>query len=596
MKKFIRKHFGSFVYFYSYLRYKIFISIGLSLVVGTLDGFGLAMFLPLMQMVDGNKGDINPEQMGNMGFLVNGIKAIGLNLNLTTVLLIMLAFFVLKGIARFIEGYYRLILQLSFIKQIRFSNVNLLSGFKYSTFVTSDSGRIQNTFSGEVERVLKAYQSYFAAFQYGVLVFVYIFMAFTVNPQFSLLVLVGGGLANFVFKRFYRFTKDSSKKLTRELHGFQGLLMQIIGNFKYLKSTGLIYSFAENLKNSINKTQEIQKKIGLLTNWLTMIREPLVMLVIVSVILVQVNVFQQPLGLIVLSLFFFYRSLSFLMSVQTYWNNFLTVSGSLENMTEFIDELSKNQVVYGKSPYRSFTEKLELREMSFAYGKENTLKNISFEIKKNQTVALVGESGSGKTTTMNILVGLLEIEKNMFFIDGKDINDFDVRTFQSKIGYITQDPVIFNDNLYNNITFWSEPTAENLAKFEEAMKRASIYDFVMNLPDKEKAMLGDNGVMISGGQKQRISIARELFKDIEILVMDEATSALDSETEKIIQDNLNSLFGSLTIIISAHRLSTIKNADKIIFLEKGEILDVGTFEELKTKSERFKRIVDLQTY
>ena len=179
-------------------------------------------------------------------------------------------------------------------------------------------------------------------------------------------------------------------------------------------------------------------------------------------------------------------------------------------------------------------------------------------------------------------------------IDGINANKIDMRTFQNRIGYITQEPVIFDDTIFNNVTFWDEKTPENLEKFWIALQKAAIVVMVIELPEKEDAPLGNNGVMISGGQKQRISIARELYKDIDILIMDEATSALDSETERVIQNNIEELKGKYTILIVAHRLSTIKTADEIIVMKKGEIIDKGNFEYLIQNNPSFQKMVNLQ--
>ena len=593
IKSFIKQNFEHFAYFYSHLGSRILLSLVVSLSVGLLDGFGLAMFLPLLQMADGQQTEVDSEQLGNLSFLVEGMQSIGLELNLNTVLLIILFFFSFKGIMKFLEGYLQAIYQQYFIKNIRLRNVEYLSNFSYNQFVNADSGRIQNTFGGEVERVNQAYKSYFMAVQYAVLVFVYIVLAFMANPQFAILITVGGVVTNFVFKAIYKMTKKLSKKLTAQTHLFQGLLIQKVTYFKYLKATSLIQNYAAKLKHNITQIEQSQKKIGVLNALLQAIREPVVMLVVVVVILVQVRFFSESLGLIILSLLFFYRALTFLMGVQNYSNVFLSMSGSLNNMTRFAAELKEGREENGSEVFDHFQSDLKLEGVSFAYGDQKVLDNVDLDIQKDETVAIIGESGSGKTTLMNILTGLIRPTEGNMLIDGRSCKEWDMRTFQKRIGYITQEPVIFNDTVYNNVTFWAEKTEENLAKFYSALQKAAVYDFVMSMDKKEDAMLGNNGINISGGQKQRISIARELYKDVDFLFMDEATSALDAETERLIKENIDYLKGKYTIVIIAHRLSTIKNADRLIVLSNGKVDKTGSFEELFNKSASFKQMVSL---
>jgi ABC-type multidrug transport system fused ATPase/permease subunit len=598
LKKVLKNNFASFFFFYGFLRHRIFVTLLFSLFVGTLDGFGLAMFLPLLQMVDGNHtaGNYNSEGMGNLSFLVEGMKYTGMPLTLTTVLLVMLVFFLLKGFFRFAEGFNRVINQRYFIKSLRFSNIDLLSNYSYKSFVLSDSGRIQNTFSGEVERVVTAYRSYFSAIQFGVLVAVYVVLAFLANAQFAILVGIGAALTNLIYKRIYKTTKKISRQLTKENHAFQGLLIQKVAFFKYLKATGYLITYGKKLKLKILSIEKQARKMGLLSSALQALREPVVVSVVICVILFQVNIMGQQLGLIILSLLFFYRSLAFLMAVQNHWNTYLGVSGSLDNMVEFSKELKQGGDVQGKEIFCGLKQCIKVEHVDFFYQNTQILNDISFEISKNETVAFVGESGSGKTTMMNLLSGLMLPDKGDITIDTHSVRSLDRNSFQRKLGYITQDPVIFNDTVFNNVTLWASPTQENIKRFCDVLKQAAIYDFIMALPDKEQALLGNNGIMVSGGQKQRLSIARELFKDVEFLFLDEATSALDSETERAIQGNIESLKGKYTIIIIAHRLSTVKNADKIILLSKGRIEAVSSFEVLMQTSPMFKRMVELQEF
>lgn len=193
-----------------------------------------------------------------------------------------------------------------------------------------------------------------------------------------------------------------------------------------------------------------------------------------------------------------------------------------------------------------------------------------------------------------LISGLIKPTSGTYTVDGVNINDLNLDQFRTKIGFISQDPVVFNDTIFNNITFWDNPSKENLKRFNEVIQLTYLSDFVNSLAEKENTYLGDHGILISGGQKQRISIARELYKNVELLILDEATSSLDSETEQIIQHNIEKLHGNVTMIIIAHRLSTIRNADSIYLMEKGNLMQSGTFDELMERSDHFRRMVELQ--
>lgn len=560
-----------------------------------LDGFGIAMFLPLLELVANADGQVSGEQMGNLSFLVEGLQAIGISLNLTVVLLSMLFFFTLKGAFKFFEQYKTVVYRQFFIRNLREGNISALAKYNYFNFVNADVGRIQNTMSGEINKIDQAFYTYMRVIQQSVLLIVYAALAFLANPQFAVLVAVGGVLTNIAFNQLYKATKRLSRDLTKSNNDFQGLIIQQVAQFKYLKATGLIRDYARQLIDKVYEIERSQKRIGILNAIMQGIREPLLIAVVVIVILVQINMLGGTLGLIILSILFFYRALTAVMQLQTYWNRFLAKIGSLENIELFIQELKTGKEKRGKEVFSHFKSEIKLDRIHFHYGDTTILQDVSLEIYKNRSIAFVGESGSGKTTLMNIISGLLKPDSGRVLIDGMDARKLDIATFQKRIGYITQDPVIFNDTIYNNVTFWAPKTPENMIRFEEAMQKASIWQFVMEeQPDKEETQLGNNGINLSGGQKQRISIARELFKDVDFLFLDEATSALDSETEREIQENIDQLKGKYTILMIAHRLSTIKNADRVVVLNKGQIERIGTYQELIGESESFKRMVELQ--
>lgn len=589
----MNKHLQSFSYFYERLGHRIFIAMGLSICVGILDGFGLAMFLPLLQMVD-ESSSVDPEGLGGLGFLVEGMESIGLPLSLLSILAIMSLFFVLKGLVQYSSSLYAVNLRTYFVKKIRIFLSDALSKMSYKNFVLSDAGRIQNTMSGEVSRISLAYQSFFGAFQQIVMMTVYMVFAFFIDPEFAILICIGGALTNFIYKRLYSSTKSSSTKLTVGRNHYQGLILQFVSNFKYLKATGSISGYNRKLKDTINSIEESNRHIGKLGSIVTSIREPILILVVSSVMWIQVSLMNGSLGTILISLLFFYRALSAMILLQTHYNKFLEVSGSMDNMTNFEEELMKSQETTGKTSISKFNSCIDLSGVGFNYSGNEILQNINLTIKKNETIAFVGESGSGKTTLINLVSGLMPANEGAITVDGINMQDLNLSSYQNRIGYITQEPVVFNDTIFNNISFWAEPTKENLERFEWAVQKASIKTFIDELPEKEKTLLGSNGANISGGQKQRISIARELYKDVDILVLDEATSSLDSETEEIIQSGLDELKGEYTILIVAHRLSTIKNSDRIVVLNDGGVVDEGNFNDLLINSVRFQKLAGLK--
>ncbi|MDT0686587.1 ABC transporter ATP-binding protein [Autumnicola psychrophila] len=593
IKKLIKKNFGSFAYFYANLRYRIFIVFGLSVLIGVLDGLGLTMFLPLLQMMS-DSGETESEDLGRIEYLVNFLNLIGLELNLLTILLFMVFFFLAKGVVQYIAAIYKVHVQQNFITKLRNKTLKGLNRLSYKYFVMSDAGRIQNTLTGEIGRVSNAYNNYLLSFQQGVLVVVYMAFAFYVDAQFAVLVSVGGVLTNFLYKNLYKNTKGASRKLTGESNFFQSLIIQNVANYKYLKATGSLKKYGEKLSSSIRQIEKNNKRIGKLSAIMTSAREPILVIVVVSVIYIQVSLLGSELGPILMSLLFFYRALTYLMQMQVSWNKFLGFAGSLENVMDFENELKENKENTGKKEFQKSVEELTLSNVEFIYGKTLVLDKIDLSVSRHETVAFVGESGSGKTTLVNILAGLLPVEKGNFYINGVKSGNWNIPSFQNKVGYITQDSVIFNDTVYNNVTFWAERTESNMQRFKEAIDKAEISTFVESFPEKEDTTLENNGINLSGGQKQRISIARELFKEVEILILDEATSALDSETERAIQENIDALKGEYTILIVAHRIATIKNADRIVVMQNGKISSIGSFSELLVESPYFKKLVELQ--
>ncbi len=272
----------------------------------------------------------------------------------------------------------------------------------------------------------------------------------------------------------------------------------------------------------------------------------------------------------------------------------------LEDAMESIDRLSKLlaekpqlQDKEDSLPTPSFKGDIEFKYVIFAYGNNPAaLYNLNLGIKSGQIVALVGKSGSGKSTIAKLLLRNYDVTKGGIFVDGKNIKDYRIQNYKTRIAIVSQNVEIFNRTIMENILFANPSATKNQAII--AAKKAYAHEFITTFPKKYDTIVGEKGVRLSGGQKQRISIARALLKNPDIYIFDEATSSLDSESERYIQESIFSISKKKTTIIIAHRLSTIRHADKIVVLDKGRIVEVGTYQELVRKRGHFARMLEMQ--
>ena len=240
-----------------------------------------------------------------------------------------------------------------------------------------------------------------------------------------------------------------------------------------------------------------------------------------------------------------------------------------------------------------FKEGIELKNVSFKYENEYVLKDFSLKVKKGQTVALVGQSGSGKSTIANLLTRFYDVNEGSISIDGNDIKHITKTSLRSQIGLVTQDSILFNNSIRNNLKIGNENATED--EIVEALKIANAWEFVKDLPEGIDTNIGDSGNSLSGGQKQRLSIARAVLKNSPIMVLDEATSALDTESEQLVQTALENMMKNRTSIVIAHRLSTIQNADCIVVMKQGKIVEQGKHQELLDQKGMYHKLVLLQS-
>ena len=264
---------------------------------------------------------------------------------------------------------------------------------------------------------------------------------------------------------------------------------------------------------------------------------------------------------------------------------------SFERVFSLLDNKSFNKEEFGKKHLDNIKGDFEFKNVSFSYDNDlKVLDNINFKVDANTTVGFVGKSGSGKTTIFSLICKMYNIESGDILIDGNSINDLDEDSIRGNITVISQSPYIFNMSIIDNMKLVKEDVT--LKEIREACRLAYLDDFIEGLPDKYNTVVGEGGVTLSGGQRQRLAIARALVQKTEIILFDEATSALDNETQGKIQEAINNLKNEYTIMIIAHRFSTILNCDKIFFIENGKIIDSGTHKELLNRCSKYKHLYE----
>jgi subfamily B ATP-binding cassette protein MsbA len=286
--------------------------------------------------------------------------------------------------------------------------------------------------------------------------------------------------------------------------------------------------------------------------------------------------------------------------MPVYYNSFQQAVGASEEIFRFLDAQDEVVERKGAVKLKSFTDAIEFKDVHFSYEKEEmlggekkeALRGVSLKVKRGELVALVGPSGAGKSTLMNLLPRFYDVTEGAIVVDGHDVRDLTIASLRKQIGKVTQETVLFNDTVRNNIAY-GQPDVP-MEKIEAAAKAARAHDFIMRMPEGYNTQIGERGARLSGGERQRLAIARALVKDAPILVLDEATSALDTESEVQVQAALATLMHDRTVLVIAHRLSTVRSADRIAVVEYGRITELGSHEELLARGGMYSRLYQLQ--
>jgi subfamily B ATP-binding cassette protein MsbA len=507
--------------------------------------------------------------------------------------------FFLKNIFNYLAMFFITFLRNGVLKDLRNALYKKTTALPISFFSEKKKGDLMARISSDVLELQHSFLSVLELIVRDPLTIIFsLIVMFTFSTKLTLFVLIFIPISGAIISQIGKSLKKKSGRVQEEQGEFLSILEETIGGIKIIKafnsenifikkfseSTQRFFKYSNDLLNRQNMASPVSEFLGILVIsillWyggkMVLLDQTLNGAIFLSYMGLAYNILTPAKGIS--------RSLYNIKKGDAAAQRVLEILEAKDDMADDPDA-----VVIDK-----LKDKIVFKNISFSYESKIILKDFSLNLKKGQTIALVGASGSGKTTVANLLNRFYDINNGALTIDGIPINKIKKSSLYGLTGIVTQDSILFNDTVRNNISLGNPDASEK--EIEEAAKIANAEEFILNLENGYETVIGESGNKLSGGQKQRLSIARAILKNPDVLILDEATSALDTASEKLVQNALEYLMKNRTSLVIAHRLSTIQKADLIVVMNNGEIVETGDHKSLMGVDSTYKKLVDLQAF
>ena len=563
------------------------------LIMALLDMVGVASILPFMTVLT------NPELV-ETNFILNTMYIVSFKFGVENNHQFLFALGVLVFLLLIIALIFKSLttyVQLRFIQMREFSvSKRLVEEYlhqPYSWFLSRNSSELGKTILSEVQQVvLNGLSPLLELIAKSVVTLTLIILLIIVDPKLTIIVgLSLGGAYSLIFYFVRHYVNIiGNKRLENNQLRFLAV-GEAFGAIKEVKVASLEKIYTKQFSESAIKYAQTQASAQAISQLPRFILEAIAfggILLIILYIMSQTGNFNSALPVVALYVFAGYRLMPALQQIYSSFTQLTFIGPSLNKLYNDLQNLKPLYI--GKNLDFTFKKKILLKNIYYDYpnSSRTALKNINITIPAKSTIGLVGATGSGKTTTVDIILGLLEAKKGTLEVDGNVITKKNARSWQQLIGYVPQNIYLADDTIASNIAFGVDIKDINNDMLEKASKISNLHDFIIEeLPSKYQTRIGERGVRLSGGQRQRIGIARALYNSPKVLILDEATSSLDNQTEKAVMDAVNNISKNTTIILIAHRLNTVKNCDIIFELSKGELIAQGSFDELINSKNNF---------
>ena len=521
-----------------------------------------------------------------LNYFVTIKKAEGNNDVLIFMVSIIIVTFLLKNLFNYLSMFFITFLKNGVIKDFRNEIYNKIVRLSMSYYSGKKKGDIVARISSDVLEIDNSFLSVFELIIKEPLMILFTLITmYIISPELTGFVIIFIPLSAIIISIVGKSLKRKSLRVQKEQGLFISLVDETLNGLKIVKifnaenafsrkfaeSTNRLYKFSNSVINRKNLASPLSELLGICSI--------AVILWYGGMMVLKENSLDASTFLVYLGLAYNILTPAKALSKASY--RVKKAYGAAERVFQVIDDNRFIKSNDNDASLEDFKSSVDFNNVSFSYEIGDVIRNLSFKIEKGKTIALVGQSGSGKSTIANLISRFYDISDGEIKVDGKNIKEINLKSLRKLIGLVTQDSILFNDSIKNNLLIGKEDATDQ--EIVEALKIANAWEFVKELPNTIESNIGDSGNKLSGGQKQRLSIARAVLKNPPIMILDEATSALDSESEHLVQMALNNVMKNKTSLVIAHRLSTIQKADNILVLDKGKIIESGKHKDLMNK-------------
>jgi len=575
----------------------------LSIVFGMVS---FTMLMPFLNYLFGKDKDIAKEGATGITKLNNefisflkDISGDDVGTGLLMVCIAVVVFTILKNIFRYLALYVLIPFRNNTIRDLRNEVYKKVMRLQLSYFSDEKKGDIISRMSNDMTEVEFAIMtSLEAIFKAPFSIMVTLIILLVMSWKLTIIILILLPLNGILVSRIGKRLKRHASRAQGRLGMLMSLFEESLGGIRIIKGFGKEAYFFRKFSTENRHLNKINVLVNRSRDISSPLSETLGFITLSIVLYIGGRMVQTETGIMdpsafILFIVLFAQVIDPAKAFSTAFYNVQKGSASADRIEEILQIPETLKEAENPISLTEIQEGVEYKNVGFSYASDKkTLNDISFKIPKGKTVALVGPSGSGKSTLADLLARFYDVSEGHVLFDGKDIRDIKVKDLRSLMGLVTQESILFNDSVYNNITFGNHEVS--FEQVVEAAKAANAHEFIEQMDKGYYTNIGDRGGKLSGGQRQRIAIARAILKNPQILILDEATSALDTTSERLVQEALNTLMKNRTSLVIAHRLSTIQNADLIIVLENGHIIERGTHQELFENKGLYRSLLEMQ--